>query len=78
MERLQAKNARAVDERHDGDGILVHSIDNPVVPHNEFPVRTAFIFRNLPESSGIFRNLPESSGTFRPDSGTRCNCSTRC
>ena len=52
MERLQAKNARAVDERRDGDGILVHSIDNPVVPHNEFPVRTAFIFRNLPARFG--------------------------
>ena len=52
MERLQAKNARAVDERHDGDDVLVHSIDNPVVPHNEFPVRTAFIFRNLPARFG--------------------------
>ncbi len=52
MGRLQAKKARAVDERHDGDDVLVHSIDNPVVPHNEFPVRTAFIFRNLPARFG--------------------------
>ncbi len=52
MGRLQAKNARAVDERHDGDGILVHSIDNSVVPYNEFLVRAAFIFRNLPARFG--------------------------
>ena len=48
MGRLQAKNARAVDERHDGDDVLVHSIDNPVVPDNQLPIRPTFIFRNLP------------------------------
>ena len=52
MWRLQAKNARTVDESQDGNSVLGHAIDSPVVPHNEFPIRTPLIFLNLPVRFG--------------------------
>ena len=52
MGHLQAKHARTVDERDDDDGVLVHSIDNPVVPDNQLPIRPTFIFWNLPAGFG--------------------------
>ena len=52
MGRLQAKNARTVDKRDNGDGVLFHSIDNPVVPDNQLPIRPTFIFWNLPSGFG--------------------------
>jgi len=52
MGHLQAKHARAVDERDNGDGVLVHSIDNPIVPDNQLPIRPTFIFRNRPTGFG--------------------------
>ena len=48
MGHLEAKYARTVDERDGGDGVLIHSIDNLIVPGNQFTIHPTFIFRNLP------------------------------
>ena len=52
MKALQPKHARAVNQRDNRDDVLVHSIDNPVVPDNQLPIRPTFIFRNLPSRLG--------------------------
>ena len=41
-----------MNEGHNGNDVLVHPIDDPLVPHNEFSIGTGLIFRNVPTGFG--------------------------
>ena len=51
------KKACTVNEGHNGNGVLVHTIDNPVVSDKQLPIRTAFVFRDLSAGFGEVPSL---------------------
>ena len=46
-----------MNEGHNGNGVLVHTIDNPVVSDKQLLIPTAFVFRNLSAGFGEVPSL---------------------
>ncbi len=46
-----------MNEGHNGNGVLVHTIDNPVVSDKQLPICTAFVFRDLSAGFGEVPSL---------------------
>ena len=72
-----------MNEGHNGNGVLVHTIDNPVVSDKQLPICTAFVFRDLSAGFGEVPSLLNPlldvqseglgiAGRIRFDEGYQC------